>query len=42
MTYGERYSAKIPDRYVCLFYGGYISGKCIEGDDEFECVEGDT
>ncbi|PWW75241.1 hypothetical protein C7212DRAFT_364460 [Tuber magnatum] len=34
-------SAKIPPGYVCLFYGGYGNGKCIEGEDEFQCVEGD-
>ncbi|KAG0637391.1 hypothetical protein HOY80DRAFT_274942 [Tuber brumale] len=35
-------SAKIPPGYVCLFLGGYKDGKCIEGEDEFQCVEGDA
>ncbi|RPA94410.1 hypothetical protein L873DRAFT_1814412 [Choiromyces venosus 120613-1] len=35
-------SAKIPAGYVCLFFGGYGDRKCIEGEDEFQCVEGDT
>ncbi|KAG0127680.1 hypothetical protein HOY82DRAFT_66102 [Tuber indicum] len=35
-------SAKIPPEYVCLFFGGYKNGKCIEGVDEFQCVEGDN
>ncbi|CUS15039.1 unnamed protein product [Tuber aestivum] len=35
-------SAKIPPGYVCLFFGGHENGKCIEGKDEFQCIEGDN
>ncbi|KAF8535145.1 hypothetical protein BDD12DRAFT_893885 [Trichophaea hybrida] len=27
--------------YVCLLYGGYANGDCIEANDEFQCTMGD-